>query len=79
MVYDCAIIGSGVAGLTAGIYLGRANKSVIIIENGVLGGTTATLERVENYPGFVSISGFDLVNKMVEQVSNFGINIDIFI
>ena len=77
MVYDCIIIGSGVAGLTAGIYLGRVNKNVLIIENGSIGGTTAELELIENYPGFEAISGKDLVSNMVMQVVKNGININI--
>ena len=76
MIYDCVIIGSGVAGLTAGLYLGRANKSVMIIEDSVLGGTTATLDRIDNYPGMPSISGMELVQKLVSQVTSLGINID---
>lgn len=74
--YDIIIIGSGVAGLTAAIYSSRANKSVLILENGVLGGTTSTLENIENYPGFDSISGFDLVQKMTQQVSNLGVTLE---
>ncbi|MBQ7351954.1 MAG: FAD-dependent oxidoreductase [Clostridia bacterium] len=76
MIYDCVVIGSGVAGLTAGLYLARANKSVMIIENGVLGGTTATLDIVENYPGFNKISGNELIQKIMTQVMNLGVNID---
>lgn len=77
MIYDCIIIGSGVAGLTAGLYLKRANKSVLIIEDSVIGGTTATLECVENYPGFAKISGMDLIQNMVAQVSLLGVSINI--
>jgi len=74
--YDIVIIGSGVAGLTAGIYAGRANKSVLIIENSVLGGTTATLDLIENYPGFDKISGLELINKMFGQVSALGVQFE---
>lgn len=76
MEYDVVIIGSGVAGLTAGIYAGRAKKSVLIIEDNVLGGTTATLTDIENYPGFSKISGFDLINNMCLQATSFGVNIE---
>ena len=69
MVYDSIIIGSGVAGLTAALYLARANKSVLIVEDSVMGGTTATLDIIENYPGFESISGNELISKMFMQVS----------
>ena len=77
MVYDCVIIGSGVAGLTAAIYLRRANKTVMIIEDTVIGGTTANLDLVENYPGFTKISGYELVQNIVMQASQLGANINI--
>ncbi len=76
MLYDIVIIGSGVAGLTAGIYAGRANKSVLIIEDNNIGGTTATLPNIDNYPGFTNISGFELVSKMYEQCLNFDVKFD---
>lgn len=77
MIYDCVIIGSGVAGLTAALYVARANKSVMIIEDSVIGGTTATLDLIENYPGVPATSGLDLVQKMLQQVSALGVNIDL--
>lgn len=76
MIYDCVIIGSGVAGLTSALYLARANKKVLVIEDSVLGGTTATLDKIENYPGYVSITGMELIQNMVTQVSKLGVNID---
>ena len=76
MKYDCVIIGSGVAGLSAALYLARANKSVIIIENGTVGGTTATIDLIENYPGIEAITGQDLIQTMMMQVMHLGVNID---
>lgn len=76
MKYDTVIIGSGVAGLTAALYLARANKSVLIIEDSIIGGTTATLDLIENYPGYESISGNELVSKMFMQVSKLGVNVN---
>lgn len=73
MKYDVVIIGSGVAGLTSAIYTARGNKSTLIIENESLGGTTATLDKIENYPGYTSISGFDLINNMYNQVVSLGV------
>lgn len=73
---DIVIIGSGVAGLTAGIYAGRANKSVLIIEENNLGGTTANLKSVENYPGFVKVDGIELVQNMQMQCMQFGVNFE---
>lgn len=76
MKYDVVIIGSGVAGLTAGIYSARAKKSVLIIEEGVLGGTTATLDIIENYPGCNKISGFELVHNMFMQAVENGVDVE---
>lgn len=76
MKYDAVIIGSGVAGLTAALYLARANKSVMVVEDSVIGGTTATLDVIENYPGFESISGNELISKMFMQISKLGVNIN---
>ena len=76
MEYDVVIIGSGVAGLTAAIYVGRANKSVLVIEEDNLGGTTATLDLIENYPGFEKISGFELVQNIYSQTLKYGTNYD---
>ena len=78
MEYDIVIVGSGVAGLTAGIYAARAGKRTLIIENSILGGTTATLDVIENYPGFDKISGSDLVQKMFMQASSLGVNIEFY-
>lgn len=75
MEYDIVILGSGVAGLSAGIYASRANNSVLIIENGNMGGTTATLLDIQNYPGFEKISGMDLVEKMFRQAVALGVNV----
>ncbi len=76
MIYDAVIVGSGVAGLTAALYLARANKSVLVIEDSIIGGTTATLELIENYPGFESISGNELISKLFMQVSKLGVNVN---
>lgn len=78
MEYDIVIIGSGVAGLTAGLYAGRAKKSVLIIEDFLLGGTTATLTDIENYPGFAKINGFDLINNIYMQVVDAGVVVEYF-
>jgi len=70
----CLIIGSGVAGCTAGIYTGRANLNPIII-CGEVGGQLATTSDVENYPGFLKINGVELTDKMLEQAKQCGANI----
>lgn len=76
MEYDIVIIGSGVAGLTAGIYSSRANLKTLIIENSNLGGITATIDNIENYPGFNKISGFELVQNMYSQCVSFCTNFE---
>ena len=56
-MYDIAIIGGGPAGLTAALYARRANKSVVVLEKGSFGGQITYSPRVENIPGFVSLTG----------------------
>ncbi len=76
MNYDVVIVGSGVAGFTAAIYTARAGKSVLVLENSVIGGTTATLESIENYPGFSGKTGAELINIMIRQVMSLGVSIE---
>lgn len=65
--YDCIIIGGGIAGITAGIYLKNANKNVLLIEKGAMGGILNKISKIENYPGFKSIMGPDLAYNLYEQ------------
>ncbi len=75
-VYDVVIIGGGPAGLTAGIYAGRADLKTVIVEKGLPGGQIAQTEEVENYPGFPEgITGPELANRMAEQAKKFGAEI----
>ncbi len=76
-MYDTIIIGAGPAGLTAAIYLKRANKNVLLIEKEGIGGQIASSPLVENYPGFKAISGAELANNLYEQVDNLGCEIAI--
>lgn len=71
-IYDVIIIGAGPAGMTAAVYTSRANLSTLMIERGIPGGQMANTEDVENYPGFESILGPDLSNKMFEHAKKFG-------
>ncbi|WP_445783414.1 thioredoxin-disulfide reductase [Sporolactobacillus caesalpiniae] len=71
-IYDVIIAGAGPAGMTAAVYAARANMSVLMIERGIPGGQMANTEAVENYPGFESILGPDLSNKMFEHAKKFG-------
>jgi thioredoxin reductase (NADPH) len=75
-LFDLVIIGGGPAGLTAGIYGARAGLSTLILEKLSPGGQVVTTDILENYPGFVEpIGGFELVDKMVEQATKFGVEI----
>ena len=67
-IYDCAIIGGGPAGVTAAIYLSRANKSVVLFEKEIIGGQINNSPCVENIPGFDSISGQDYGIKLMDQL-----------
>jgi thioredoxin reductase (NADPH) len=75
MFYDVVIIGSGPAGLTAALYAERSGLKVIVLEKFMVGGQVATTYEVENYPGFINISGPDLMNKMEEQIKNLNVPI----
>ncbi|MFD1848991.1 thioredoxin-disulfide reductase [Oceanobacillus bengalensis] len=72
LIYDVIIAGAGPAGMTAAVYASRAQLSTLMIERGIPGGQMANTEDVENYPGFDSILGPDLSNKMFEHSKNFG-------
>lgn len=71
-LYDVIIIGAGPAGMTAAVYASRANLDTLMLERGVPGGQMADTEDIENYPGFESILGQDLSNKMFEHAKKFG-------
>lgn len=70
-LYDITIIGAGPAGMTAAIYAGRAGKSVALLDKDGFGGQIAKSPKVENIPGFASISGIDFATKMFKQISSF--------
>lgn len=75
-IVDLAIIGGGPAGLTAGIYGARAGVKTLILEKLSPGGQVITTDIVENYPGFTEpINGIELIDKMVEQATKFGVEI----
>lgn len=71
-IYDVIIAGAGPAGMTAALYTSRANLDTLMLERGIPGGQMANTEDVENYPGYDSILGPDLSNKMFEHSKNFG-------
>lgn len=76
--YQLIIVGGGPAGLTAGLYAGRAKIKTALLEKGVLGGQVLITDRIENYPGFPEgISGFDLIEKFtgMEVLSDIDIKL----
>ncbi len=76
-MYDAIVVGGGPAGITAGIYLIRANKKVVVFEKEAVGGQIASSPLVNNFPGFPSISGSDLANNFYEQAESLGLPIEI--
>jgi len=73
-MHDIIIIGSGPAGFSAGIYAARFGLNAIVIGE-TLGGTANNAHLIENYPGYTSINGMDLMEKFAEHVKSVGIEI----
>ena len=77
MLYDILIVGGGPAGLTAATYARRAGKSVLVIEKNAFGGQITWSPKVENFPGFVSVSGAELGDKLLEQAMEQGAEVEL--
>lgn len=76
-IYDVVIAGAGPAGLSAGIYTGRALLRTLILDKGVPGGQILLTDKIENYPGFSeSVSSFSLADKFKSQAVKFGCEIN---
>lgn len=75
---DVVIIGAGMAGLTAALYAGRSNLSTIVLENELVGGQIANAAGIENYPGFMSVKGGDLMATVQAQAEAVGVVVDEF-
>jgi len=72
--YDVVIIGGGAAGLTAGIYCGRARLKTLIIEKALVGGLATYTNEIENYPGFPEgTTGLGLMELFQKQAKKFGV------
>ena len=76
-MHDIIIIGGGIAGLTAATYACRAGKSVLVIEKNAFGGQITWSPRVENFPGFVSVSGVELGDHLLEQAMAQGAEVEL--
>lgn len=72
-IYDCIIIGSGPAGLSAAIYAGRAEIRTLRIEKGFPGGQVLNTYEVDNYPGLPMLDGMTLASKMTEHSQKYGV------
>jgi len=77
MLFDILIIGGGPAGLTAATYARRAGKSVLVIEKSAFGGQITWSPRVENFPGFLSIPGTELGDRLLEQAMEQGAEVEL--
>ncbi len=75
---DLVIIGGGPAGLSAAIYGARAKLDLILLEDALVGGQVRLTSSIENYPGFQSIKGDELADKMQQQAVGLGAVIDEF-
>jgi thioredoxin reductase (NADPH) len=73
--FEVIIVGAGPAGLCAAMYAGRGMLKTVVLERGIPGGELLNTEKVEDYPGFLSILGPDLASKMTEHAQAFGADI----
>jgi len=71
--YDLIIIGAGPAGLAAAVYAKRSGLKTVVIEKLVAGGQLNLTSSIENYPGFVEITGAELTDKMFKQAERLGV------
>src|SRR5438093_11219489 len=74
--YDVIVVGAGPAGLTAGLYTGRARLSTVILERLGPGGQLLNTDLIEGYTGFQSITGFEMATLLEEHAREFGAEID---
>ena len=75
-VWDLVIVGAGPAALTAAVYAGREGLRTLVVEKQLIGGQVATIDRIENYPGFVDgVEGFTLANQFESQARRFNAEI----
>ncbi len=75
--FDIIVVGAGPAGMTAALNCLRAGKSVLVLEGYSFGGQIAYSPRVENFPSYQKISGAELMDKLYEQISEWGAQIEL--
>ena len=73
--HKVVILGSGIAGMTAGIYLKRGGLDVLVVEDNIPGGVLNEIPSIENYPGYEVISGPDLAMNIYNQLTKLGVKI----
>jgi len=76
-MYDVIIVGAGPAGMSAATYALRSGKSVLVIESETIGGQMSNSPRIENFPTVKASSGSDLADKMFEQMTEFGAELEL--
>ncbi len=74
--YEVIVVGGGIAGMTAAIYASRANLRVLVLERQICGGLANWTHTIENYPGFSSINGMELMEKIKQQTLSLGADIE---
>ena len=75
--FDIIVIGAGPAGMTSALNCLRAGKSVLVLESESFGGQIAFSPRVENFPTYQQISGAELMDKLYEQIVEWGARIEL--
>lgn len=76
-MYDVIIIGMGASGISSAIYAKRAGLKVLMLEGNIPGGIINNIPKIENYPGFKSISGPDLAMNFFEEVNSYNIEYEL--
>lgn len=74
-LYDVLIIGGGPAGMSAGVFAGRNLLRTVILEKSILGGQPAVAERIENFPGFPELDGWDLTTRLEKHIKGLGVEV----
>jgi len=74
--FNVIILGGGIAGMTAAIFAARANLKTVILEEAVCGGLANWTHSIENFPSHISINGMELMERVLSQVENLGVEVD---